>query len=177
MRTEIEFASHPGVLCALRTYVRDVLGPLPLSPKEVDMMVLGLDEACTNIIRYAYAQCNDQLILLSAEVGPQGVEFRLRDFGKPCEVARLQAHHMDFSKPGGLGLHLIRSAFTVVEYRPQKDGTELVLRKIIPAMNPGALPEAAENVAGINAPALNPCEEAQRTLIALRSAECDQTRQ
>src|SRR5437762_3961179 len=58
----IEFSSHTGNLALMRNCVRDFLNGYPFSEKERLLMVLGVDEACTNIIRYAYRLRDDQLI-------------------------------------------------------------------------------------------------------------------
>ena len=92
-------------------------------------MVLGVDEACTNVIRYAYDLRDDQPIALSLEALSTCVRMRLRDYGEqiPAEQMRGRAHNQ--VKPGGLGLHLIRNAFDKVDYILKPRGTELVLTK------------------------------------------------
>ena len=91
--------------------------------------MLGVDEACTNVIRYAYDLRDDQPIALSVEALSTCVRVRLRDYGAqtPAEQMRGRAH--DQVKPGGLGLHLIRNAFDKVDYILKLRGTELVLTK------------------------------------------------
>ena len=54
---------------------------------------------------------------------------RLRDYGKQTPPHAIEARPSDLIKPGGLGLHLIRSAFDKVDYVLKKRGTELVLTK------------------------------------------------
>src|SRR4051812_12319558 len=61
-KREIEFASHPANLSLVREFVRQFLRTLTFPETEKDLMVLGLDEACTNVIRYAYEHKCDQLI-------------------------------------------------------------------------------------------------------------------
>ena len=129
MKSEIEFASHPGNLSLVREFVRQFLKPLEFSEIEKDLIVLGLDEACTNVIRYAYQHRCDQLICLVCEQLERGVLFRLRDFGAQVDVANLQGRPLDLVQPGGLGIHLIRRAFDRVDYNLKKQGTELVLAK------------------------------------------------
>jgi anti-sigma regulatory factor (Ser/Thr protein kinase) len=92
-------------------------------------MVLGVDEACTNVIRHAYDLRDDQPMTLSLEVLNTCVRMRLRDYGqqKPASKMRGRNHHE--VKPGGLGLHLIRNAFDKVDYILKPRGTELVLTK------------------------------------------------
>lgn len=92
-------------------------------------MVLGVDEACTNIIRYAYALQDDQLISLSLEGLRHCVRIRLRDYGKQAKKNALRGRSPSSIRPGGLGLHLIRNAFDKVDYILKQRGTELVLTK------------------------------------------------
>ena len=128
-RRDIEFASHPANLCLVRDFVRQFLRSCSFSELEKDLMVLGLDEACTNVIRYAYNHEPDQLICLECEMLENGVQFRLRDFGSQADPTKLQGRPLDLVQPGGLGLHLIRKAFSKVDYVLKKQGTELILVK------------------------------------------------
>lgn len=132
MKQKIEFASHPGNLCMLRQFVRQFMESCPLTEAEKDLMVLGIDEACTNIIRYAYNHEETHLISMACEQLAGGVQFRLRDYGAQIDPSKLQGRPLDTIQPGGLGLHLIRSAFDEVDYHLKEQGTELVLMKKCP---------------------------------------------
>jgi anti-sigma regulatory factor (Ser/Thr protein kinase) len=129
MKREIEFASHPANLSLVRQFVRQFLCPLAFCDADKDLMVLGLDEACTNVIRYAYQHEPDQLICLICEAVDSGVRFRLRDYGMQVDPTKIQGRPLDLVQPGGLGIHLIRKAFHQVDYNLKKQGTELVLEK------------------------------------------------
>jgi serine/threonine-protein kinase RsbW len=129
MKRDIEFASHPANLSLVRDFVRQFLRALAFTEVEKDLMVLGLDEACTNVIRYAYNHEPDQLICLLCELLDTGVRFRLRDYGSQADPEKLQGRPLDLVQPGGLGIHLIRKAFHDVDYNLKKEGTELVLTK------------------------------------------------
>lgn len=137
LKREIEFASHPANLCLVRDFVRQFLQTVALTELEKDLIVLGLDEACTNVIRYAYHQQTNQLISLLCEQGEQRVVFRLRDYGAQCDPSRLQGRPLDLVQPGGLGIHLIKRAFDEVDYNLKREGTELVLAKQFRAAVPG----------------------------------------
>jgi anti-sigma regulatory factor (Ser/Thr protein kinase) len=132
MKREIEFASHPANLSLVRDFIRQFLKPFPFPESEKDLVVLGLDEACTNVIRYAYHHEPNQLICLVCEEIDAGVRFRLRDFGAQCDPTKLRGRPLDLVQPGGLGIHLIRRAFNQVDYNLKKEGTELVLEKHLP---------------------------------------------
>ncbi len=93
----------------------------------MELMVLGIDEACTNIIRYAYGNAEDQLIRLTLERAATALRCRLRDYGCPLDACKLNGRALEVVRPGGLGLHLIRQAFDNAYYLRRPKGTELVL--------------------------------------------------
>ena len=130
MKKMIDFASHPANLWLVRHCVRQFLLDRPFTAREIDLMVLGVDEACTNIIRHAYRLAEDQPIRLSLETCQSGgVRFRLRDFGMGFDGAAQAGRTLDNLRPGGLGMHLIRHAFDQVDYHRRQRGTLLVLTK------------------------------------------------
>ena len=129
MKHEIEFASHPANLGLVRDFVRHFLKPLVFTDTDKDLMVLGLDEACTNVIRYAYQHRTDRPVCLICELLEDGVSFHLRDWGTQCDPGRLRGRSLDLIQPGGLGIHLIRRAFHEVDYNLKPAGTELVLTR------------------------------------------------
>ena len=128
-KEKLEFTSHSGNLALVRRRVRAFLEPHAVSEKDRLLMVLGVDEACTNIIRYAYSLRDDQIILLSMELARDCITIRLRDYGKQAAQDALRSRPPRALRPGGLGLHLIHNAFDKVDYKPKKCGTELVLIK------------------------------------------------
>src|SRR5256886_17279951 len=81
-KRKVEFSSHPANLALLRNCVRDFLNGYPFSQKERLLMVLGVDEACTNIIRYAYRLRDDQPISLRMEGLRKSVPFRLTGYAE-----------------------------------------------------------------------------------------------
>jgi anti-sigma regulatory factor (Ser/Thr protein kinase) len=137
MKREIEFASHPANLCLVRDFVRQFLKPLPFTEVEKDLLILGLDEACTNVIRYAYEHQPNQLIHLVCEQTDTAAIFRVRDYGRQCEPEKLQGRPLDLIQPGGLGIHLIKRAFDQVDYNLKRQGTELVLARHFPKTQGG----------------------------------------
>src|SRR5437899_7648796 len=133
-KTRLQFSSDTANLAVMRTEVRKFLDGYPLSEKERMLMVLGVDEACTNIIRHAYQLRDDQPIALSMEGLRKCVRMRLRDYGAQVVPHAMKGRSHDIIKPGGLGLYLIRSAFDEVDYLHKSRGTELVLTKNLDAV-------------------------------------------
>lgn len=128
MKRTIEFASHPANLSLVRNLVRQFAAECGFLEEKVDLLVLGVDEACTNIIRHVYHHEVTHLMALCCERFDDGVRFRIRDFG-PKVPEKITGRRLDVVKPGGLGLHLIRKAFDHVDYVQKVKGTELVLTK------------------------------------------------
>jgi serine/threonine-protein kinase RsbW len=128
-KKKVEFSSHTGNLAPMRKFVRRFLEGYPFSERDRLLMVLGVDEACTNIIRHAYHLRDDQLISLSLEGMRHCIRMRLRDYGKQTEVHTMKGRSHDLIRPGGLGLHLIRTAFDKVDFILKARGTELVMTK------------------------------------------------
>jgi serine/threonine-protein kinase RsbW len=128
-RRKLEFSSHAANLALMRNFVRHFLDNFPISERDRTLMVLGVDEACTNIIRHAYRLRDDQLIALSCEGRSDCVRLRLRDYGEQPSAEALRERRRDGVRPGGLGLIMIRNAFDKIDYILRQRGTELVLTK------------------------------------------------
>jgi anti-sigma regulatory factor (Ser/Thr protein kinase) len=126
---KLEFTSHTANLALMRNFVREFLAAHRFSEKQQTLMVLGVDEACTNVIRYAYDLRDDQPIALTVQALSTCVRMRLRDYGEQTPRHKMRGRPHNDVKPGGLGLHLIRNAFDKVDYILKPRGTELVLTK------------------------------------------------
>jgi anti-sigma regulatory factor (Ser/Thr protein kinase) len=155
MKRKIEFASHPANLSSVRNLVRQFATDARLPNDQIELIVLGVDEACANIIRHVYRE-ETRLIGLSCEEMEHGVRFRLRDYGhQNGEPRKWAGRPLEKIRPGGLGLHLIQSVFDHVDYRPQRNGMELVLTKNYKrAPGGGAIPSRA-----VERPPLPPGQE------------------
>jgi serine/threonine-protein kinase RsbW len=125
---KLEFTSHTANLAVMRSVVRKFLSDFPFSERERALIVLGVDEACTNIIRYAYAMRDDRPIRLSMEAPRGCIRMRLRDYGEPIWKS-LNKLGSTRPKLGGRGIQLMRRAFDKVDYSYKPRGTELVLTK------------------------------------------------
>jgi serine/threonine-protein kinase RsbW len=126
---KLQFTSHTANLVVMRSFVRKFLNDFPFSEKERALIVLGIDEACTNVIRYAYDLRDDRPMALSIEALRSCIRLRLRDYGTKTAPHLMRGRSLNDVKPGGIGLHLIRHAFDKVDYNLKTRGTELVLTK------------------------------------------------
>lgn len=124
-----EFSSETENLAKARDFVRQFLESEKIADETATLLVLGIDEACSNIMRHAYQGSPGQRISLSCERDGTMLRFKLRDFGRPVDPTRFERRDPDEVVPGGLGLHLIERIFDEATYIHQSQGTELVLSK------------------------------------------------
>src|SRR5438309_11609761 len=103
-RGKLEFTSHTANLALMRNFVRKFLSRHPFTEKQRTLMVLGVDEACTNVIRYAYDLRDDQPIALSVEALSTCVRMRLLDYVVLTSAVEMRGRSHYEVKSGGLCL-------------------------------------------------------------------------
>ena len=143
---KMELRSNPETLCAVRGAVAQLTERLGFSEAECRAVVLGIDEALTNIIRHAYAGLPDRPIKIffrriqtsSCEKSGEALEIVLEDRGKKVDRAKLCGRALEDVKPGGLGLHFIRESMDALEFRRRVGRNQLRLVKFLPKPNPPA---------------------------------------
>lgn len=122
------FAGTPSELSSVRAAVRDFLSAAGIEEMQSERLVLGVDEACTNIIRHAHL--GDNLpVQLKMQRLEGAMEFTLQDSGEPFHPQQRAAKPHEEPTSGGFGLIIIEEVFDFVEYLPQSQGTILTLRK------------------------------------------------
>ena len=137
---ELTLTTDPGLLCTVRAFVRSYIAPFEITEKHARLIVLAVDEACTNVIRHAYEGRRDQIIGIAFRSDNQWLEIRISDKGRPgpsdlFKGKRIQEPDPETIRPGGLGLPLILSVFDHVEFLPDVEcGNTLILRLKHPDM-------------------------------------------
>ncbi|HEY7230449.1 MAG TPA: ATP-binding protein [Pseudolabrys sp.] len=93
---------------------------------------VSLDEALSNIIRYAYGDARDHSILVRLDYEPGSVGATVEDDGRPFDP--LSAPALDLTSPTrdrGFGIHFIRHLMDEVRYVRQGGINRLNMRKKI----------------------------------------------
>jgi len=96
---------------------------------KVDEILLAIDEAVQNVIRHAYEMKADQPIDIEVQKA-NNFSIKIRDYGKQVELSSITPRKLDEVRPGGLGVHFIRTICKNVKYEHAKDnkgGTILTL--------------------------------------------------
>ncbi|MDZ7343541.1 MAG: ATP-binding protein [candidate division KSB1 bacterium] len=129
---ELRFPSDPKLLKIVRAGVTQLCDLAGFPEEYRRQATLAVDEACANIIKHAYNGATDKPILMTARLLDNGIEIVLRDFGKKVDAETIKSRELDEIRPGGLGVHLIRSSMDVVVYdNSLQDGNQLTLTKYL----------------------------------------------
>jgi sigma-B regulation protein RsbU (phosphoserine phosphatase) len=125
----LEIVSAASDCKVARRFIEEWALTAGYSDLERGRIVLAADEATTNIIRHTYRSVPDRPIILSASIEDGQFHLRLRDFGPGVDVSALKGRELEEIRPGGLGLHLLHTVFSVVEHAVLPDGNEWHLAK------------------------------------------------
>ncbi|MCK4255306.1 ATP-binding protein, partial [candidate division WOR-3 bacterium] len=104
-----------------------------LSQNILFKMNLALEETVTNIIKYAYNDDTEHVILIHISLSGGTLTAEIEDNGKPFNP--LNSPKPDINKPieyrtiGGLGIHIVRNLMDKIEYRRDRNKNFLILRK------------------------------------------------
>jgi anti-sigma regulatory factor (Ser/Thr protein kinase) len=90
---------------------------------------LAIDEALQNIIRHAYKLDKTKKITIKLEkISEDSFKAEIRDFGERVPIDQIKHRALDDIKPGGLGVHFIKSISKEMTYEHKDEaGTLLTL--------------------------------------------------
>ena len=134
-RLFLDLTSDTVVLPGVRNSIREWCAERGWNAEYVADIVLAVDEALSNVIKHGYGGKPGFKIELSAAVVDDpargsAIEIRIRDFGKQVPVESIRGRDLDDIRPGGLGVHIIKSVMCVAEYsHAEGGGMLLVMRK------------------------------------------------
>ena len=138
--TEIELyiCANPDYLSVARTAVRQVAQVVGLKENERESITLAVVEALTNVIRHSYGgPCDKPIIIKLSKVDylddeKAAMEILIRDLGEKVEPENIVGRDLDDIRPGGVGVHIIKSMMDEVEFLPNEDrGMRLRMLKYI----------------------------------------------
>jgi anti-sigma regulatory factor (Ser/Thr protein kinase) len=122
---KLELRSHPRLLCVVRGALEPLMESLGFSDEQNRAIIRGVDEAVSNIMRHSYhgrpnmpieVYCNRLERCANGET-ENGVEILLFDCGPALDTTKLSPRPLEEIRPGGLGLHIIRSSMDSVDYK------------------------------------------------------------
>lgn len=138
---ELKVPSVTGSLPIVRAVIERILAPFDASPDEVTGINLAVDEALANVIKHGYGGATGQFIRMCVGVvdeaaGPT-LTITVRDQGRQVDPGVIGGRDLDDVRPGGLGVHIMRSVMDSVEYsRPECGGMMLKMSRRIRGSGP-----------------------------------------
>ena len=127
---KLTIPSNPKYLCLVRKVLHHLLVDHEVSEETTQRLILCVDEACSNIIKYSYEGCPDQTIALCFSLAEASFEVKIRDYGKQCDSREIKPRPLQKVEPGGLGTYFINEIMDEVSYCTEREsGTLLTMRK------------------------------------------------
>lgn len=124
----IKVQSDPKYLSVIRTVTVKMGELYGLSDAAIEDIKLGVDEACSNVIKHAYGGDTHQSILVRYRMAKKGFEVLIEDHGVKVQSESIEGRNLDDIRPGGLGVHLIKRAFDIVQFdQKRRKGNRLRL--------------------------------------------------
>jgi len=130
---ELRISSDAVFLRVLRSMIEQVCSLAGFTRMDSSKIVLAVDEACSNVIRHAYKNEPGQPILICCHIYPTKLEIVMEDRGKAADIPSIQPRQLHEIRPGGLGVHIIRTVMDEVRYENLAvTGNRLVMTKYLP---------------------------------------------
>jgi anti-sigma regulatory factor (Ser/Thr protein kinase) len=122
--------SDPSNLKISRHHIKNYIQKNKLNTLDELNVVLAIDESVQNIIRHAYHM--DSAKVIDFDLTHKELDFTvlIRDYGTQVSLEKIKSRDLKDIKPGGLGVHFIKSICKKVDYKhvvDTKGGTLLTL--------------------------------------------------
>jgi len=122
----LEIKSDPAELKNVRKNIENFCKE-NVSKIDSFLVKLAVDEALQNIIRYAYDFDKTKKIIITLEkITDDSLKIEIRDFGTRVSTSNIKPRELDDVKPGGLGIHFIKSIAKKMSYEHKDDGGTLL---------------------------------------------------
>jgi len=130
---EIKLPSDPQLLKIIRSGISHISKICGFSNEESNAVTIAVDEAASNIIKHTYNGAKNELIVVNFRILEDRLEVVLRDFGEKVDPETIKSRDLNEIRPGGLGVHLIKSTMDVVNYDNSFEvGNQLTMVKYFP---------------------------------------------
>jgi serine phosphatase RsbU (regulator of sigma subunit)/anti-sigma regulatory factor (Ser/Thr protein kinase)/transposase len=142
----VTFQAQESQIRAIKSYVESVCKETALPDRDVDAILLAIEEACTNVIRHAYLY-GPGTIKLQITLTRKAISFTVIDSGRTFDFDAAGLPDLDryveTGRKGGLGVYLIRKVMDEVSYRAIAGENHLRMVKLLPKPARVSLPKTS----------------------------------
>lgn len=126
----VTIPSDPKYLPLVRALVDEGAALTGFASEDRHAISLAVTEAMTNVIRHAYGGASSERIDLVLDTRDARFRLDIIDYAEYVDPKRIASRPLDEVRPGGLGVHLIKSTMDEVHYdKNEHGGTTLRLVK------------------------------------------------
>ncbi len=128
----LQILSRPELLASVRGVALDLAHRCGLDDLAGCHFALAMDETLTNVIRHGYDGREDGMIWIRLEPleSVEGLRAVIEDRARTIDASALHGRELEDVRPGGLGMHLIRTLVDRYEHAPREGGgMRVVLEK------------------------------------------------
>ncbi len=131
----VTFPANESELNEIKSYVAGVCEEANITSKDVDSILLAVEEACTNVIRHAYLYASGT-IKLQITLSRKQLVFTVIDNGRTFDFDSAGTpdleRYVETGRKGGLGIYLIRKVMDNVSYKTVNGENHLRMVKKLP---------------------------------------------
>lgn len=123
---EYKTVSKTENLCKIREFVFDNSIKFGFDTLKAEELVLAVDEACTNLIKHAFKDCQSETITVKLKSDSDKFIVSIIDTSSPFDPR--EAKDPDFQKykeeckRGGLGIFIMKSLVDTIDYEISQNG-------------------------------------------------------
>ena len=119
-RWELEVKAKLESLEVVDDFLTETMQQFGMKEDEGVQVRLAVNEACTNIIQYAYSGESEKSIVILCSMSGNDLVIEIRDWGKPFDPEAVPQPDIDSElferKEGGMGIFLMKQMMNDVRY-------------------------------------------------------------
>ncbi|MCQ2265981.1 MAG: ATP-binding protein, partial [Bacteroidales bacterium] len=137
LHKELVIVNNIKDLEKLHHFMTEIQDVIQVPQNDMAMMKVAIDEAMTNVVRYAYADENQPISILAETCGwkliftisDQGVPFNPLEYDKP--PIEIDPDKIEDIQIGGHGISIMKDSFDELEYKYENYSNILILKKTL----------------------------------------------
>lgn len=128
-KVSLSIPSDARYLKVLRSVLESLCHIFDFDERDIQSMQLAANEALANIIEHSYCNQEDCFIYITFSTSKTKLQLELEDYGTPMEPDKIKSRPLEDVKPGGLGVHFIKSLMDEVVFDCSNKRNRLILIK------------------------------------------------